>query len=240
MSSDTTTLVVTPSQSHEVNDLTQRTNNPASSKTKKKTTLPNIIIHIDPLKYTSTGELAINSIIDILEKQGYDNCFGHKKKGQFFRNINMQLHAPDGPLSNVKKTKDMAFQKKIMEAFNLLDSILEKPHSSSSGDEGEEWPPHLSAVLYKYRSIKLSSTADIQSKTIPTINLEVQRSLIPNLPSTGDNTTSTPRHPSRIKNVTAGHELVVRGDNTHDASGNVVTSTTNKITLKKKKGSGCW
>ena len=84
MSSDTTTPVVTPSQSHEVNDLTQRTHNFASSKTKKKTTLPNIIIHIDPLKHTSTGELAINSIVDILDKQGYDNCFGHKKKGQFF------------------------------------------------------------------------------------------------------------------------------------------------------------
>ena len=80
--------------------------------THRKRTLSNSMIHSDPKKHTSLGEFALKEIFKIIKCKGFDECLGYKSKAKFFQDINLQLHAVDGPLHNVKQTIDATFQKK--------------------------------------------------------------------------------------------------------------------------------
>ena len=107
-------------------------------------------------------------------------------------------------------------------SFKLLDNILIKPHYDADGVKGGEWPNHLHSLLHLYRSVKETETIK-KPTTVSSQNLIVQRLLFEEQPSE-NNVVGIYRTSVRTENKRNGHILVQRGDNTHDASGDRITT----------------
>ena len=199
-----------------------------------KLVVPAILIHDDPSKQTKNGLEVMHKVVETIDRLGYDNCLGHKKKTPFLKGLNGILHADDGPLSNFKKGKDASFHKKCATGLKAMDKHLLIPHSDGKGANGEEWPAHLHAILNYYKSVKNTSSLQDVPPNTSALNLVVQRSIFEQQPSEY-NTLDVERTSVRSTNVKAGRELVVRGNNSHDASGNEIKNTTPSSIVDRKK-----
>ena len=211
---DESTHVVSPSS---LLDPTLRIADTSSStQSSNKVMLNHILIHDDLSQHSKLGELVMIEVLKIAEISGYDQCFGHKKKGPFFESINAQLHAEDGPLSHVKLTANATFQKKVNQGLAILDKCLEIGHNNKEGDEGEDWPKHLKGMLQMYSNMRRSSPEDGRGSDRTAENLNVQLAHLSNTDFTNEQ--GPARHSNRSKNVREGHDVVIRGNNSHDAS----------------------
>ena len=220
--SDTSTInstnVVSPST--KVNVDTNTTISSCASSSNSKIMLKNILIHNDISLHNRIGEQVLSEVFKIAEARGYDECFGHKKKGPFIKSINLQLHDVDGPLSHIKMTADATFQKKVNQGIEVLDKLLDMSHSDEDGHTGEDWPIHLIPLMETYKQMRESSTLEGRSEDRSAINLATQLSLIPNMNHT--NVNGPPRHSSHAKNAKEGHAVITRGNNSHDASSTAI------------------
>ena len=100
----------------------------------------------------------------------------------------------------------------------MLDGHLDISHSSGTGTDGEEYPAHLAQLLVFYKKItKTSSAGSAEETSQSEKNLVVQNEILNNI-ITPVNGSNMPRHSSRARNLKVGHNLVVRGDNTHHIS----------------------
>ena len=188
-----------------------------------KIVVPTTLLHFDSKKQNESGLIIMRRVLETVDRLGYDQCLGFKKKGPFLKSLNSILHQQDGPLFKFKKSQDNGFQKKVSAGLKLLDDILVMPHSNRNGDDGEEWPDHLSDLLTLYSKVKESETT--AAATASAQNLVVQRLIFDQQPSE-HNLVNKERSSVRNENAKEGHTLVVRGDNSHDASGLAITSKT--------------
>ena len=106
-SNTSSTNVVSPT--NKVNVDNSNTQLLCASSSNSKVMLKNILIHNDPLLHNKIGEQVLSEVFKIAEVRGYDECFGHKKKGPFIKSINSQLHDVDGPLAHIKMTTYATF-----------------------------------------------------------------------------------------------------------------------------------
>ena len=79
---------------------------------KGKLVVPSTLIHDDPAKQSKNGLDVMVTVIETIDRLGYDNCLGHTNKTPFFKGLNGILQADDGPLSISKKGKKQAFTRK--------------------------------------------------------------------------------------------------------------------------------
>ena len=199
-----------------------------------KLVVPSFLIHDDPAKQTKNGLEVLKTVVQTIDRLGYDNCLGHTQKTPFLKGLNGILHADDGPFSNFKKGKDGSFHKKVVNALKIMDKYLLIPHSDGKGANGEEWPAHLHAILNFYKSMKSTSSLQDITPNTSALNLKVQRSIFVQQPSEY-NTLNIERTSVRLKNEKAGRELVVCGNNTHDAGSNEIKSMTPSSIVDRKK-----
>ena len=225
-----TTNVVSPDSSKNKN--IEVINKSSTSQSANKVMLKHILIHDDISQHTKLGEFVMVEVLKIAEIRGYDQCFGHKKKGPFVESINTQLHADDGPLCNIKITSNATFQKKINQGLAVLDKILEIGHNDKEGDAGEDWPEHLKVLLLMLRNMRQSSKNDGVSKDRAAVNLNIQLSHLSNTNFT--NEIGPARHSNRSKNAREGHDVVIRGNNSHDASNTAIVSYKENPQFKKR------
>ena len=231
----TTVTVVTSPQpnipSHDSPVLCEKN----STSTPSKTVLPMELISDDPSKHSEIGNKVLLVFFKILEKRGYEECLGHGKKKCFMAKINVQLHAADGPLKMVKQTSDNSFLKKIRIALKVLDRHLNIQHSIGPGEDGEEYPAHLKTILTLYEKIMAAVPNHSTSKQSQSEkNLVIQNEFLGNvvLPAANDN--NKQRHSSRAQNEKEGHQLVARGDNSHNASKKEIICLEDRPFFKKK------
>ena len=199
-----------------------------------KLVVPSFLLALETEKQSKNGIMIMIKILETVERLGYDKCLGNKKKGHFIRSLNNVMHAQDGPLHEFKKVKDTSFQKKVSLALKVLDSTLSMSHSDRDGADGEDWPSHLVGVLTLYKRVKETSTIEPSKPTASSENLAIQKLVFDQQPSEL-NVIGAPRTSVRAENAQLGHDLVTRGDNTHDASGKQIMSTTPSSVENRKK-----
>ena len=136
-----------------------------------------------------------------------------------------------------RKCRTTAFKRKHSHAFKILDQVLSTPHSDREGNDGEEWPSHYVSLISLYKKAKETET--IVPKTIAsTQNLIVQRLIFDKQPSKHD-VVGKEKTSVWAKNTKRGHALVVRGDNTYDASCNeIITKPSTHLSIEDRKKYG--
>jgi len=229
-----TNIVSQPSQSSSINQISSPFQNVLTSDLKTtKTVLPKFLLHAEPSQQPVNGAKVITIILKIVERRGYENCLTLKKKGEFFKSINEQLHADDGPLSDYKKTNWATFMKKVNGALLLLENENIITHSAGTASQGEEYPEHLKEMIILYKKVKEGCTVE-DNPTMSEINLARQVSILPEvLPAS--NHKDVDRHSSRAKNKKDKHDLVERGDNSHHASKKEIVEEKKSTPFQNKK-----